>query len=157
MIENKNYYKSNNSNPIIPSLALFKYKPYKINWCHQGYQIKKYFIIVNNTEDNLIEDVIIYKSCHPNAWGGEEGNLNIEDPPKYSKFCLPPVVKGAKLISNKLFKKYQNGEIKLKEKNVFSDDWFRRNVLMIWQLNDTHHDPLRKHFKTIPHLPDFRR
>jgi len=152
MIKGKEYYESLTGLIIKPRYVMYKHKKYDIISTHPSYQIKKYYIIVNNKKDRLIKDVIIYKSCHPNAWGGENKSLNINYPPKYSKFCLPTDTIGSKLISDRLMQRYANNELKKPEYNIYSDNSIQY-MLMSWSLDDPHHLPLREHLKTKPPLP----
>jgi len=152
MIYGKSYYESKKGILLKPTIVMFKYKKYNIVSCHPGYHIKKYYIIVNNKNDRLIQDVIICDCCHPNAWGGEVSRLNVEKPPKFSKFCLPNDVKGAKLISDLMMKKYEKSVV-IRPDYAFYSDIHIRYMLMMWSLDNPHHYPLREHLKTNPPLP----
>jgi len=152
MIYGKNCYESKRGIIIKPTIAMFKYKKHIIVDCHPGYYINKYYIVVNNKKDRLIQDIIICDCCHPNAWGGENGDINIEKPPKFSKFCLPTDVKGAKLISDSLMKKYSES-ISIRPNYPFYSDIHIRYMLMMWSLDDPHHYPLNEHLRTTPPLP----
>jgi len=152
MINGKDYYESKKELLLKPKFIMFKFKKYNIIKCHPNYYIKKYYIIVNNKKDKIIQDIIICNCCHPNAWGGEDGGINIEKPLKFSKFCLPNDVKGAKLISDLLMQKYVDDISNRPDYKFYSDNPIRY-MLMSWSLNDPHHFPLRKHIETYPPLP----
>lgn len=152
MINGKQYYESTKDSLIIPKYAMYKHNKYNIIYTHPSYHIKKYYIIVNNKKERLIQDIIIFNSCHPNAWGGEDKELNIKYPPKFSKFCLPIDVIGAKLISDELAKKYVRDVLVRPEYIYYCDNWIKQ-ILNVWSLDDPHHLPLREHLKTKPPLP----
>ena len=152
MLKNKEFYESKKGIVLKPLYIMFKYKKYNIIDCHPNYHIKKYFIIVDNKTDNLIQDIIINDSCHPNAWGGEDSNLKIDKPPKFSKFCLPNDVIGAKLISDSLMQKYAK-DVSIRPSYKFYSDNPIRYMLMSWCLDDPHHFPLKENIKTKPPLP----
>jgi len=152
MIYGKNYYESKKGILLKPTIVMFKYRKYNIINCHPGYHIKKYYIIVNNKNDRLIKDIIISDCYHPNAWGGENGEIDIKKPPKFSKFCLPNDIKGSKLISDSRMKKYSES-ITIRPDYPFYSDIHIRYMLMMWTLDDPHHFPLREHLKTTPTLP----
>jgi len=152
MIYDKQYYESKNNIILKPKTIMFKFEKYNIIKCHPNYYIKKYYIIVNNKKDNIIQDIIICNSCHPNAWGGENENLNLDKPPEFSKFCLPNDIIGAKLISDSSMQKYADNINSRPTYKIYSDNPIRY-MLMYWSLDDPHHFPLRKHIKTTPPLP----
>jgi hypothetical protein len=152
MLKGKEYYKSKSNVILIPKYVMFKYEPYKILKCHIGYHIKSYYIVVNNKSDNIIQEIIISDCCHPNAYGGENTDLDLNKPPKFSKFCLPKTVTGSKLISDKLMKKYQRDVSIRPDYNIYSNKHIRY-MLKSWAMDDPHHYPLRSHVTTNPPLP----
>jgi hypothetical protein len=145
-------YESKPGIDLIPNCIMFKYKLYDIIKVHQGYHIKKYWIIVNNKSDKIIEGLWIGGCCHPNAYGGEDKELFLNDPPLRSKFCLSETVKGCKIISNSLLTKYSKKEIPRPNYPIQSDKLIRF-MLTSWYLDNPHHFPLNKHIKTKPPLP----
>jgi hypothetical protein len=103
--------------------------------------------------DNIIEDIIIADSFHPNAWGWEgEKNIDINNPPKFSRFCTGNSIIGTKLISNKLMEKYQNDPSSVPNYKFYSNKYIKYMISQ-WGLDDPHHYPLREHLKTSPPLP----
>ena len=152
MINDTEYYESFKDILIKPKFIMFKYRKYNIISCHKGYEIKKYYIIVNNKKDKIIQNIIISDCCHPNAFGGENKQLDLNKPPKFSKFCLSDNVKGSKLISNSLMKKYVN-DVSIWPNYMFYSNSYIRYMLMYWSLDNPHHYPIKEHVKTNPPLP----
>lgn len=155
MLSGKCYYKSPFMNVIKPGRITYLGQGYKIINLHKNYHIKKYYIIVNNKSENLFEDLILFKCFHPNAFGGESGIININSPPKYSKFCLPDWIFGSQVINNDAHKKIISGEIKKPSNNVISDMYIRMAFLSVWCLDNPHHQPVSEYVKTEPKLPFF--
>lgn len=131
---------------------MFKYHDYKIIKVHKGYHIKKYWIIVNNKKENIIEELWLGECLHPNAWGGEDGEIDLDNPPLKSKFCLPQYIIGSKLISNSLFSSYLHQEKPFPKYLTRTSDQIK-SMLSEWCLDDPHHFPPKYYVTTIPPLP----
>jgi len=131
MLQGKNYYTLNLSSVIIPGRIIFNHNAYFITKLHKSYHIKKYFVIVDNLQNNIIQDVIIYKCFHPNAWGEEFPD--IENPPKYSKFCLPDWLLGHYKFTD------NSNYLKLKGEKIFTRKDFENDFLWLWQMDNPHH------------------
>lgn len=151
MLKGKVYYGSKSG--VIPKNVMYKYESHDITYCHPGYHVKKYYVIVNNTVDKIIEDIIIEDSFHPNAWGMEKQQyIEINKPPKFSRFCSGGSIIGAKLITDTLMKKYQTNPSTIPNYKIYSDKYIRYMISQ-WGLDNPHHYPLRKHVTTSPPLP----
>lgn len=154
MLSGKHYYESYRG-VIKPSRIIYMNHGYKITNLHSNYNIKKYYIVVNNKDDNIFEDLIIRDCFHPNAFGGENGDLDINYPPKYSKFCLPEWIFGSQLINSDIHQKIFKGKIPKPRHNVISDMYIKLAFLSIWCLDNPHHQPIKEYVKTDPILPFF--
>jgi hypothetical protein len=136
MIEGKYYYIVDTN--IIPKVLLYNYEAYTITKIHSNYHIKKYYIIVNNWEDNIVLDIILSKCYHPNAYGGEDkGFVDIEKPPEYSKFCLPDTIKYKWAFCE------DEEYIKQPNDNLLTEKDFENSFLKIWALDNPHHYPCK--------------
>ena len=154
MIKGKCYYESPTNCHIIPGYVLYMRQAYQIKSTHPNYHIKKYFILVNNKVDNLVEDLIISNCCHPNAMVDEnEPDIFLDKPPKYSRFCLPYNTYGSKFITEEIWQNIMDGVIPRPEYDVISDAYIRSSFLSLWAIDNPHHLPQQKHIKTIPELP----
>ena len=152
MINGKIYYKSSNGLLIKPNNAQYMNHVYSIIKTHPNYWIKKYYIIVNDKKENIIKDIIICNCFHPNSWGGENSKIHINNPPKFSRFCLPSSIQDSQLISDDKLKKIQKG-ILSKPKQKIVSDFFIRLMLGTWSLDNPHHEPLKQFVTTKPKLP----
>lgn len=155
MLSGKCYYKSPFMSNIKPGRIIYLGKSYKITWLHPNYAIKKYYIVVNNKTENIFEDLILSKCFHPNAFGGDKGFVNINRPPKYSKFCLPDWIFGSRVIDNDHYQKIFDGKIPHPGYNIISDMYIKLAYLSLWCLDNPHHQPISENVKTEPNLPFF--
>ena len=154
MIFGKSYYKSPRGCVIKPGRIIYEHTPYKITNLHENYHIKKYYIIVNNKKENLFRDLIISQCFHPNAMGSEDvGVVKIEEPPKYSRFCLPDNIFGSKFINSDEHRLILRGDIKPPDHRIISDMYIRMAFLRIWAMDNPHHVPNNKSVETEPRLP----
>ena len=134
MIKGKKYHIIDTD--VIPKLLLCQNKIYTIIDIHPSYHIKKYYVIVNNFDDNIVLDVILSNCFHPNAYGGEKlGAVDIKKPPKYSKFCLPDY------IINKWKFSEDDEYKKVKDDCIFSIIDFDNSFLKLWAMDNPHHMP----------------
>jgi hypothetical protein len=153
LVKGDNCYESKNGKLLKPYYISFKGEHYIIQTVHDNYYIKKYYIIVNNKKDKIIEDVIISNCCHPNAWGGEDNDLNINKPPKFSQMCLSENYVGRKLISDTLMTKYCNDCNDIVN-STFCNNWVEHKILKVWSMDEPHHYLYPDYVTTKPSLPE---
>jgi hypothetical protein len=155
MLSGRYYYKSPIECNIKPGRIIYLGKVYTITQLHKNYHVNRYYIVVNNKKENLFEDLILSNCFHPNAFGGTNGYININSPPKYSKFCLPDWVFGAEFIDSKVHQKIIKGLLPKPNHNIISDMYIRMAFLSVWVLDNPHHQPISDYVKTEPKLPFF--
>jgi len=155
MLSGKHYYQSPVGCVITPGRIIYMNRGYKITNLHKNYIIKKYYIVVNNKDENIFEDLILFKCFHPNAFGGDGGEININYPPKYSKFCLPDWIFGSRFINSDYHQQIFKREVKKPLYNVISDMYIKMAFLSMWCLDNPHHQPVNEYVKTEPKLPFF--
>ena len=152
MINGRVYYKSPKSLLLKPTNVQYMNQIYNIVKTHPNYWVKEYYIIVNNKDENIIEDIIICNCFHPNAWGGEDNKVYINNPPKFSRFCLPDSIQGSQLVNDNKLRKIQRGLLKKSKQKIVSD-FFIRLMIGTWGLDNPHHEPPKEFVTTNPKLP----
>lgn len=143
MLKNKYYYTIKPDQTIKPNRMVIGNESFKIQWCHWGYHIKKYFVVVNNFNDNILKEIILDRTYHPNGLGEITGKADIRNPAKYVKMC----------VSNRFINKFkfinEQNPIRKKGQKIITSKEIEMFHLSIWVMDNPHHYP-RKEYVKIP-------
>lgn len=136
----------------VPGYILLNGKKYELTYTHPNYHIRKFYVKVVDIKNPIIKDIIICNSFHPNAYGGEEEGITIDNPPKMSLFCIPNSLRKTKLVKEADFEKILKGELERPKYPITTLTLIKSVFLCAWALDNPHHIPHKDHFKSNPEL-----
>jgi len=120
------------NSPIVPVSLIWNQQLYEIVGVHPSYVMNKYTVHVDDSRN--ITELYIWNSFHPNAGNATNEQVPISQPPRMSKFCLPPELIGT--------------HFELPDTTYFLEQF----VLNRWYLDNPHHYPNPNHYKTEPDI-----